>query len=74
MKDIIHLVMWVFIGALVVLIVTHASGFSTAVSSVGGQITNDAALLAGYGPQGGGATGASLTSNAGGGGGQAVFV
>lgn len=48
---IVHLVMWIFVGALVVLIVTHASGFSTAVNAVGGQITNDASLLAGYAPQ-----------------------
>lgn len=47
----IHLVMWVFVGALVVLVVTHAAGFATAVSAVGGQVTNDASLLAGYAPQ-----------------------
>lgn len=48
----VHLILWVFIGAIVVLIVTHAQGFSTAVSAVGGQVTNDASLLAGYAPQG----------------------
>jgi len=52
MDKIVHLVLWVFVGALVVLIVTHASGFATAVSAVGGQVTNDAALLAGYQPSG----------------------
>ena len=51
MDRIVHLVMWVFVGALVVLVVTHASGFATAVSAVGGQVTNDASLLAGYAPQ-----------------------
>lgn len=50
MKDITHLIMWIFVGALIVLIVTHASGFATAVSAVGGQVTNDASLLAGYAP------------------------
>lgn len=50
MDKIVHLVMWVFVGAIVVLIVTHAAGFATAVSAVGGQVTNDAALLAGYAP------------------------
>jgi hypothetical protein len=47
---IVHLIMWIFVGALVVLIVTHAPGFSTAVTAVGGQVTNDASLLAGYAP------------------------
>jgi hypothetical protein len=50
MDKIVHLIMWVFVGALVVLVVTHASGFSTAVTAVGGQVTNDASLLAGYAP------------------------
>ncbi len=52
MDKMVHLVLWIFVGALVVLIVTHASGFATAVSAVGGQVTNDAALLAGYQPAG----------------------
>jgi hypothetical protein len=34
-------------GALLVLVVTHAAGFATAVSAVGGQVTNDATLLSG---------------------------
>lgn len=50
MDKIVHLVMWVFVGALVVLVVTHATGFSSAVTAVGGQVTNDASLLAGYAP------------------------
>jgi hypothetical protein len=45
-----HLIMWIFVGALLVLVVTHASGFATAVNAVGGQVTNDASLLAGYAP------------------------
>ena len=48
MDKAIRVIMWIFMGALVVLIVTHAIGFATAVSAVGGQITNDASLLAGY--------------------------
>jgi len=44
---IVHVVLWLFIGALVVLIVTHASGFATATTAVGGQVTNDAYLLSG---------------------------
>lgn len=50
MKDIVHFVMWLFIGALVVLIVTHPSGFATSVGAVGGQLTTDAHLLAGQVP------------------------
>lgn len=49
MKDIVHVILWVFIGALVVLIITHAKGFATATSAVGGQVTNDAFLLSGGG-------------------------
>lgn len=49
----IHLVLWLFVGALVVLVVTHAPGFATSVNAVGGQVTNDASLLAGYAPSGG---------------------
>lgn len=66
MKDIVHLIMWVFVGALVVLIVTHASGFSSSVNAVGGQVTNDASLLAGYAPATTGASASSLTANSGG--------
>lgn len=62
MDKITHLVMWIFVGAIVVLVVTHASGFATAVSSVGGQVTNDASLLAGYAPVSSGQTTAA-TSN-----------
>jgi hypothetical protein len=50
MDKIVHLIMWIFVGALVVLVVTHAAGFSTAVTAVGGQVTDDASLLAGYAP------------------------
>lgn len=52
-KDAVHFVLWLFVGSLVVLAVTHASGFSTAVTSVGGQLTNDAYLLSGGAVQGG---------------------
>lgn len=61
MDKIVHLVMWVFVGALIVLVVTHASGFSTAVTAVGGQVTNDASLLAGYAPGQSAGSGGSTT-------------
>lgn len=47
MQQIVHLIQWLFLGALVVLVVTHADGFSSAVSAVGGQVTSDAKLLTG---------------------------
>lgn len=47
MKEGVHFVLWLFVGALVVLVVTRASGFATAVNAVGGQLTNDAFLLSG---------------------------
>lgn len=47
MKDITHFILWLFVGSLVVLIVTHAAGFATATTAVGGQLTNDAYLLSG---------------------------
>jgi hypothetical protein len=62
----IHLVMWIFVGAIVVLIVTHAAGFAQSVNAVGGQVTNDASLLAGYAPATAGGSTSSLTSNQGG--------
>lgn len=47
MEKVVHLIMWIFVGALCVLAVKNASGFATAVNAVGGQVTNDASLLAG---------------------------
>lgn len=65
MKDAVHFVMWLFVGALVVLVVTHASGFATAVNAVGGQLTNDAFLLSGGGAGSAGAPGSwKATSSA----------
>lgn len=49
MDKAIKVVLFIFMGALIVLVVTHATGFATATSAVGGQITNDAYLLSGGG-------------------------
>ena len=46
----VHIILWIFLGSLCVLVITHAKGFATAVTAVGGQVTNDASLLAGYAP------------------------
>lgn len=49
-KDtIVKVVLFVFMGALFVLILTHAAGFSTAVTAVGGQVSNFSAGLSGSG-------------------------
>lgn len=63
MRDATHFILWLFVGALVVLVVTHAAGFATAVTSVGGQLTNDAFLLSG-GASGNPITGAGATAPA----------
>jgi len=47
MDKAVHLIMWLFVGSLCVLVVKNAPGFATAVNAVGGQVTNDAALLTG---------------------------
>lgn len=57
MNQIVHVILWIFIGALVVLVVTHASGFASATNAVGGQVTNDAYLLSGSASRGGAAAG-----------------
>ncbi len=47
MQTVTHLILWLFMGALLVLVVTHSKGFATSVTAVGGQVTNDASLLTG---------------------------
>lgn len=47
MREITHLIMWVFVGALCVLVIKNAQGFAQATTAVGGQVTNDAYLLTG---------------------------
>lgn len=47
MTQVVKLIQWLFLGALVVLVVTHASGFASAVQAVGGEINKDAKLLTG---------------------------
>lgn len=47
MSQIVKLIQWLFLGALVVLVVTHASGFATAVQAVGGEVRGSAKLLTG---------------------------
>lgn len=53
MKLATEFIMWLFVGALVVLVVTHSTGFATAVSAVGGQVDNSATILTGAGVRNG---------------------
>ena len=43
----VRVILFFFVGALVVLVVTHAAGFATATTAVGGQVANMGNLLAG---------------------------
>lgn len=49
MKDVTHLIMWLFVLSFAGLALRNAGGFATAVNAVGGQVTSDARLLAGQG-------------------------
>lgn len=47
MSTAVKVLLWFFLGCILVLIITHASGFSTAVTAAGGQVTNMGSLLTG---------------------------
>jgi hypothetical protein len=47
MKNVMELVMWFFVGAIIVLIVTHAPGFAQAVTAVGTQTNSLGTTLTG---------------------------
>jgi len=47
MQSAVKVILFIFVGALLVLVITHAAGFSTAVTAVGGQVDNTASLLTG---------------------------
>lgn len=64
MHDVVHVILFFFIGAMLVLVVTHAAGFATATTAVGGQVANMGQILSGNA----GTSGYSIT----GGGGQKV--
>lgn len=57
MNTAVKVILWFFLGAILVLIITHAKGFSTAVTATGGQVTNMGALLTGNAGQVGGVKG-----------------
>lgn len=47
MDKAIKVILWFFMGALMVLVVTHAPGFAQAVQSVGGEVNSMGVTLTG---------------------------
>lgn len=47
MKNFTEVVMWFFVGCIVVLVVTHAPGFAQAVTAVGGEVQGMGTILTG---------------------------
>lgn len=47
MKNVMEIVMWFFLGCMLVLIVTHAPGFAQAVSAVGSTTNSLGVTLTG---------------------------
>lgn len=47
MDKAIKVLLWFFVGSLVVLVVTHAPGFAQAVQSVGGEVNTLGTTLTG---------------------------
>jgi hypothetical protein len=52
-KMAIHVILWIFVGAVLVLIIKNAGNFAVAVSAVDTPIMGAAGLLSGSGYQGG---------------------
>jgi hypothetical protein len=50
-SDPVKFIQWFFVACLVVLVITKASNFATAVTAVGGEVRKDGALLTGAGYQ-----------------------
>jgi hypothetical protein len=49
MRMAVHVILWVFVGALIVLVIKNAASFATAVSAVDTPILSSASLLSGAG-------------------------
>jgi hypothetical protein len=47
MKDAMEILLWFFLGCILVLMITHSDKFATAVTAVGGQVNGMSAALAG---------------------------
>lgn len=63
MHNATRVILWLLVAAAFVLIITHAAGFSTAVTAVGGQVSN---LGAGFSGQGFPTYGSTAKSTSGG--------
>ncbi len=48
MHAVMDIALWIILGSALVLIVTNAGGFATAVSAIGGFITGESRVLAGH--------------------------
>jgi hypothetical protein len=47
-KVVLDIALWIILGSALVLIITNASNFATAVTSVGGIVTQESNILAGH--------------------------
>lgn len=47
MKSVMEIVLWFFLGSMLVLVVTHAPGFAQAVTAVGGEVNQMGTTLTG---------------------------
>lgn len=65
MKDIFKLVMFFFIGAIIVLVVTHSAGFSQAAGTLFTGVNKLGTTLTGAGPVQGGGYGTTVSTSVG---------
>lgn len=49
MKGALDVIMWLIVASLIVLVIMNPGGFSKAVSSVGGVVTQESTILTGSG-------------------------
>ena len=54
MNTAVKIILFFFVGALLVLVVTHSAGFAAATTAVGGQVVNAGSLLTGAPSKSGG--------------------
>ncbi len=48
MRNIMDIAMWIIVAAIIVLVVTHASGAAQAISSIGNIVTHETSILTGH--------------------------
>lgn len=47
MKNVMEIILWFFLGCMLVLVVTHAPGFAQAVTAIGGEAQGLGTILTG---------------------------